>query len=53
MWILIVIFHVHSGSSGFSQEFNTVQTCEAARLKLYDERKRVRTAMETAVCVKK
>jgi hypothetical protein len=54
MYILIVIFHVNSGSSGFSQEFTSRQTCEAARMKIYGERERVRLAgLETAFCMPK
>jgi len=53
MWILIVIFHVNSGSSGMHIEFETNATCEAARTMLYAERARVRTGLETAFCVKR
>lgn len=48
MWILIVVFHVHSGSSGFSQEFTSQSNCENVKKLLYAERER--TGLKTAFC---
>lgn len=50
MWILIVIFHVYSGSSGFSQEFTSQENCEAVKKLLYIERERAGIDLETAFC---
>jgi len=54
MWVLIVIFHVNSGSSGFSQEFTSQATCERVKTMIYSERQRVGiSGLDTAFCLPK
>ena len=50
IWILIVIFHVHSGSNIEFQEFTTKERCEAARSHI----QRVNEfASQTVTCMQK
>ncbi len=53
-FILIVIFHVNSGSNISFQEFNSIKQCEYVRGLVYSEASRLKfSPPETAFCVEK